>query len=39
MVSKEGKLCNPKKIQTNINMLIQTTLRHIYVFSGMAQFY
>jgi hypothetical protein len=39
MVSNEGKLLDPKKIQANINMLIQTTLTYIYVFNGMTQFY
>jgi hypothetical protein len=36
VVSKEGKLSNPKKIQTIINMPPLKNPQHIQVFNGMA---
>jgi len=35
IVSRKGKLLNPKKIPININMLIPTTLVQIQVFNDM----
>jgi hypothetical protein len=39
IVSKEGKLPYPKKIQTIVNMPTPKNPQHIQVFNGMAQFY
>jgi hypothetical protein len=39
IVSKEGKLLDPKKIQAIINMPPPKNPQHIQVFIGMAQFY
>jgi hypothetical protein len=39
IVSKEGKLPNPKKIQAIINMPPPNNPLYIRVFNGMAQFY
>jgi hypothetical protein len=39
IVSKEGKLLYPKKIQAIINMPPHKNPQHIQVFNGMAQFY
>jgi hypothetical protein len=39
IVSKQGKLPYPKKIQTIINMPPPKNLQHIRIFNGMAQFY
>jgi hypothetical protein len=39
IVSKEGKIPNPKKVQTIINMLIPTNPQQIQVFNGMVHFY
>ncbi len=39
IVSKEGKLLNPKKIQVIINMPPLKNPQQIQVFNGMAQFY
>ncbi len=39
VVSKVGKLPNPKKILTIINMPTPKTPKDIQVFNGMAQFY
>jgi hypothetical protein len=36
IVSKEGKLLNPKKIFAIINMLLVKTLKDIHVLNGMA---
>jgi hypothetical protein len=39
IISKEGKLPNPKKIQVIVNMLPPKNPQQIQVFNGMAQFY
>jgi hypothetical protein len=39
IVSKEGKLLNPKKIQIIVNGPPPNNLQQIQVFNGMAQFY
>jgi len=39
ILSKEGKLSNPKKIQGIINMPPPKNPQHIQVFNGMALFY
>jgi hypothetical protein len=39
MVSKEGKILDPKKVQAIVNMPIPTNPYQIQVFNGMAQFY
>jgi hypothetical protein len=39
VISKVGKLPNPKKTLTIVNMLTPKTPRDIQVFNGMAQFY
>jgi hypothetical protein len=39
IVSKEGKVMDPKKVEALVNMSILTTPREIQVFNGMAQFY
>jgi hypothetical protein len=39
IVSKEGKLLDPKKIQTIVNMPPPKNPQQIQVFNGMAQFY
>jgi hypothetical protein len=36
IVSKEGKILDPKKVQALMNMLIPTNLEQIQVFNGMA---
>jgi hypothetical protein len=36
IVSTKGKVMDPKKVQTLINMPIPTTPQHIQVFNGMA---
>jgi len=36
VVSKEGKLPNPKKIQVIVNMPLLKNPQHIQVFNGMA---
>jgi hypothetical protein len=38
IVSKKGKIPNPKKIQTIVNMPIPINPKQIQVFNGMAQF-
>ncbi len=38
IVSKEGKVMNPKKVEALVNMPIPTTPKEIQVFNGMAQF-
>jgi len=39
IVSKEGKLPNPKKIQAIVNMPPPKNPQQIQIFNGMAQFY
>jgi hypothetical protein len=39
IVSKEGKLPTPKKIQARVNMPPPKNPQQIQVFNGMAQFY
>ncbi len=39
IVSKEGKVMDPKKFETLITMLIPTTRQEIQIFNGMVQFY
>ncbi len=39
IVSKEGKLLDPKKIQTIVYMPPPKNPQHIQIFNGMAQFY
>jgi hypothetical protein len=39
IVSKEGKVMDPKKVEALVNMLIPTTLWEIQMFIGIAQFY
>ncbi len=39
IISKEGKLLDPKKIQTIVNMPLPKNSQQIKVFNGMAQFY
>jgi hypothetical protein len=39
IVSKEGKLPNPKKVEVIIKMPIPKNLHNIQVFNGLAQFY
>jgi hypothetical protein len=39
IISKKGKIMDPKKIEALINMLVPTTPQQIHVFNGMAQFY
>jgi hypothetical protein len=39
IVSKEGKVMDPKKVEALINMLVPTTPQEIQVFNKMAQFY
>jgi len=39
IVSKEGKIPNPKKVHAIMNMLVPTNPKYIQVFNGMAQFY
>jgi hypothetical protein len=39
LVSKEGKLPNPKKIQAIVNMPPLKNPQQIQIFNGMAQFY
>jgi hypothetical protein len=39
LVSKKGKLSNPKKIHVIMNMLIPQNSQQIQLFNGMAQFY
>jgi hypothetical protein len=39
IISKKGKLSNPKKIQAIINMPPHKTPQQIQIFNGMAQFY
>ncbi len=39
IVSKEGKLLDPKKIQAIVNMPPPKNLQYIQIFNGMAQFY
>jgi hypothetical protein len=39
IVSKEGKLPYPKKIQAIVNMPPPKNSQHIQIFIGMAQFY
>jgi hypothetical protein len=36
IVSKKGKIMDPKKIEALINMLVPTTPQQIHVFNGMA---
>jgi hypothetical protein len=38
-VSKEGKVMDPKKVESLINMPIPTTSHKIQVFNGMVEFY
>jgi hypothetical protein len=39
IMSKEGKVMDPKKVEALVNMLVPTTPHEIQVFNGMAQFY
>jgi hypothetical protein len=39
IVSKEGKVMDPKKVEALVNMLIPTTPHETQVFTRMAQFY
>jgi hypothetical protein len=39
IVSKKGKLSNPKKKLAIVNMLVPQNSQQIQVFNGMAQFY
>jgi hypothetical protein len=39
IVSKEGKVMDPKKVEVLVNMQIPTTPQEIQVFNEMAQFY
>jgi hypothetical protein len=39
VVSKEGKLPNPKKISAIVHMPTPKTLKDIHVFNGMSQYY
>lgn len=39
IISKEGNLLDPKKIQAIVNMPIPQNSQHIQIFNGMAQFY
>jgi len=39
IVSKEGKLLDPKKVEAIIKMPIPKNLHNIPVFNGLAQFY
>jgi hypothetical protein len=39
IVSKEGKILDPKKVQVITNKPIPTNPQHIQIFNGMAQFY
>ncbi len=39
IISKEGKLPDPKKIQVKVNMPPPKYPQYIQVFNGMAQFY
>ena len=39
IVSKEGKILDPKKVQAIVNMLVLINPRQIQVFNGMVQFY
>ncbi len=39
IISKEGKVLDPKKIQVIVNMPPPNNPQHIQVFNGMAQFY
>jgi hypothetical protein len=39
IISKEGKLSDPDKIQVIINMPPPVNPQHIPIFNGMAQFY
>jgi hypothetical protein len=39
IISKEGKVMDPKKVEALVNMLVLTTPYKIQVFNGMAQFY
>jgi hypothetical protein len=36
IISKEGKIPNPKKVQIIVNMLIPISPQHIQVFNGVA---
>ncbi len=36
IVSKEGKVMDPKKVEALVNMLVPTTPHEIQVFNGMA---
>ncbi len=39
MVSKEGKILDPKEVQAIMNMPMLTNPKQIQVFNGMAPFY
>jgi hypothetical protein len=39
IVSKKGKVMDPKKVESLISMLIPTTPQEVQVFKYMAQFY
>jgi hypothetical protein len=39
IVSKEGKVMDPKKFETLVNMPIPTTPHEIQIFNGMTKFY
>jgi len=39
IISKEGKLPDPKKIQVIVNMVVSHNSLQIQVFNGMTQFY
>jgi hypothetical protein len=39
IISKKGKLPNPKKIQTIVQMFVLANPQQIHVFNGMVQFY
>jgi hypothetical protein len=39
IISKEGKLSNPKKVEATIKMFVPKNPRDIQVFNGLAKFY
>ncbi len=39
IMSKEGKVMNPKKVEALVNMLVPTTPQEIQAFNEMPQFY
>jgi hypothetical protein len=38
IMSKKGKIMDPKKVEALVNMLVPTTPQEIHFFNGMAQF-